>query len=688
MALIIFLRSHKDKWVIPVITLVVTFLSYALLSPAIRYFQDDWAHIYSLVIRGTEGIKLYYLYNGRPYGYWPYPFFFSLWGTNPLAWHFTNYLLRWLTAIILWVAFRHLWPTHKREVGWGAILFAVYPLFNQQSMGMTFIVHWVCYLLFAVSLLFMILAVRKKKYSVLFLILSVLINIPNLFTIEYFIGIEFIRPFVLWFAFSSEIKKQTKVKKTLLFWSPFLLLSAFYVYWRVFLLNNLRADNSPVLLNNLIHEPISTSIELINSIFRDTLQVILGVWYSTFNIDIFDFGVPAKIASLVLIVIVIVVSIFLYKKYCAKDNELATGEDKQFHIQAIILGLAGVIFGCAPGWLIMRSVSDSYGLWNDRFGMAAIIGACLFIVGIFGVLFKKNQKAREIFLIVLVALAIGRNFSVTIDYKESSKAQNEFFSQLKWRAPYIESRTAIFSDNEYFSNMGVYPTSYEFNVFYPMVELMPRTDYWYFQLHKFSSDQINAFINGEKIDVVKWYTYFEAEGQNSLVINWDQDQENCLWVVTENDRLNPLLSSNTRNSLALTNLDRINPTAQESKFSTDLFGSENRNTWCYYYEKADLARQLGDWSEVTRLFDEAQEKGFASGNGVELMPFIEGFARNGDAQKSLDLTMQAISKTDNISPFLCDNWNRFAPELTADEAVQKVYQDLSDSYGCATYISK
>ena len=43
-----------------------------------------------------------------------------------------------------------------------------------------------------------------------------------------------------------------------------------------------------------------------------------------------------------------------------------------------------------------------------------------------------------------------------------------------------------------------------------------------------------------------------------------------------------------------------------------LFGPEPPHTWCYYFQKADLARQRGDWDEVARLGDEARELGFAA----------------------------------------------------------------------------
>jgi hypothetical protein len=675
------------NWKVPALSLGLTILCYLLLSPALRFYLDDWPQLYSLLIRGSEGIKQYFLFDGRPFGYWPDLFFFRLWGTNPFLWHITNSLLRWLTAMFMWGTFKQIWPDHQREVGWVVILFTVYPLFGQQSMGLTFIAHWMCYLLFFISLCLMVAAVRSKKYAIPLLLLSLLVNVPNLFTYENFIGVEFTRPLLLWIALSEERIIKQKLSRVILYWLPFLALASFYIVWRVFLFENLRASNTPILFSNLVHNTFPTLIQLFNFILRDTLQVILGVWLPTIDPGIIDVGTVIKIFAIILSGIVIFVLVRLLQKNNLDGNNVTTSLKDHFPIQAIVVGLIGVLLGCAPGWLIMRTVSGSYGLWDDRFGLPAMFGASLFIVGILGVLIKRNRYAREIFLAVLIGLAVGRNFSVTNEYRLSSVQQNQFFSQLKWRAPYIKSRTSILADNEMFTKMGEYPTSFALNLLYPSVELMPRTDYWFFTLHKQFPDQLSELSKGFKVDAVKWYIYYEAESQNSLVVSWHFDQPGCVWVLTGNDRFNPLISANTAAALGASNLSRINPNGLEGLPSVDLFGREDQNTWCYYYEKADLARQLNAWKEVTRLYVETQTKGYLPSNGVELMPFIEAYARIGDAEKSMQLTKTAITLTDNLTPYLCDNWNRFAPELSGDAKLQSLYQTIYADYSCSTVVN-
>lgn len=675
----------KQHWKLPALSLLLTLLSYALLAPSLSFYLDDWPQLYSLEIRGIDGIKQYFLFDGRPYGFWPDLIVYKIFGPNPLGWHFTNYFLRWLTGIFMWGTFIKLWPQRKRELGWVALLFVVFPLFVQQSMGTTFIAHWFCYALFFLSLLLMVLAVRNKRSAVWLIALSVLVNIPNLFTYENFIGVEFIRPFILWFALGDEKNIKKRILQGMALWLPLLILDGVYIIWRLFVMDNLRAGTEPILFSNMLHQPVSTLLRLGTFIVRDTLHMILSVWYPTLDPYTFNLTVPVKILANVLSVLIIGVGIYYLVRLQNKSTVNSEPPPDKFPHQAMLIGLVGIILGCAPGWIIMRTVSGTSGLWDDRFGLPAIWAASLFLVGLIVFLFKHHSLKGEIFLFVLIGLAVGRNFSVTNEYRWATIYQNKFFSQLKWRAPYLQPKTTLLADNEMFPKMGVYPTAFALNLLYPTVSPMPSVDYWFFTLHKYFPDVIDQLPDGIPITTEKWFATYEANSRDSLVIAWNFDKSNCVWVLTKNDRYIPTLSENTIAALGASNLSRIDPSADDHLPSRSLFGKEDRNTWCYYYEKADLARQQGEWGTIVDLYSDSQDKGFSPDNGVEWMPFIEAFARTGNGDLGMELTLSATHLTDNLTPFLCDNWNRISKDLLSDTEVWQVYSDFNAEYGCNSY---
>jgi hypothetical protein len=56
-----------------------------------------------------------------------------------------------------------------------------------------------------------------------------------------------------------------------------------------------------------------------------------------------------------------------------------------------------------------------------------------------------------------------------------------------------------------------------------------------------------------------------------------------------------------------------------------IFGQEPEHRWCYYYEEAELASQMGNWVSVIALGEEAAAKGFSPRDPVEWTPFLRAY---------------------------------------------------------------
>ena len=75
-----------------------------------------------------------------------------------------------------------------------------------------------------------------------------------------------------------------------------------------------------------------------------------------------------------------------------------------------------------------------------------------------------------------------------------------------------------------------------------------------------------------------------------------------------------------------------------------VFGTEPSHDWCYYYQKADLARQRGDWEEVLKFGGEAFERGLAPKDSIEWMPFLQAYAWAGDVDRISELAPAVTSE--------------------------------------------
>jgi hypothetical protein len=63
-----------------------------------------------------------------------------------------------------------------------------------------------------------------------------------------------------------------------------------------------------------------------------------------------------------------------------------------------------------------------------------------------------------------------------------------------------------------------------------------------------------------------------------------------------------------------------------------LFGPEPEHAWCYYFEKASLAAQQGNWQEIAAIQVQVDQLGLHPNDQIEWMPFLQAQAYLGDQQ--------------------------------------------------------
>jgi hypothetical protein len=131
----------------------------------------------------------------------------------------------------------------------------------------------------------------------------------------------------------------------------------------------------------------------------------------------------------------------------------------------------------------------------------------------------------------------------------------------------------------------------------------------------------------------------------------------------------PLLGHKDAQALRISDPSLIRPAAGTPAALTLLFGAEPAHTWCYYYEKADLARANGDWSLVADLGDRAFKASFRPDDQSEYLPFIEAYARLKRWDDARQLTYSTADAMPILAPALCGVWQRvdLDPSLSSSE---------------------
>lgn len=660
----------------PLILLGTCLAAYGLQVLWLGYTLDDWIILHSYTSGGLHGLMEYSFMGSRPLVFWIWELGFVLLGTAPLGWHLWTLLWRFLTVLIFWVLLRQFWPQQARRTALAALLFAVYPIFFQQPSALTFSFHWVCYFLSLLSLVWMVRAVQGKGSWLALSAAAILAGAASLFSQEFFLGFEALRPLLIWAALGGAFKLDwPRLRRTLFQWAPYLLLLAGYLLWRLVFMPVPGADrNTPQVLYGLLKTPLDTLPELLVMVLRDFVNGLAGVWYRTYQPGLIVSGPLSALMAWGLAGAVFAGLYLLFSRVRALNGE---GQPEDGFIRgAVVVGLLAMLVGFAPGWTTGRSMSDTGGLYNDRFGLAAMAGVSLLLVGLVEGLLK-SRRARTALLCLLVALAVGAHFRSTTEYRWSWEQQTRLYWQLKWRAPALQPPTAIYGDGALVKFIGSWATISAINEVYDVPPGPTYEPYWYFDLTK--QDMLSIVEKGLPVTDIKNNLRYLGNASQSLVIQADAIENQCLWVVSLQDIHNPYLTPQARIALPISDPGRIQ-FEPDTPLDANIFGPEIAHDWCYYYEKASLARQQADWERVMQLWNEAAARGLNPNNEPELVPFIHAAARTGDWDLAQQLTRQAYFPDYVMHDYLCTTWREIDDATRGQpgqaEAVQAVIQNF------------
>ncbi len=669
------------EWTPPLLILVVCLISFGWFLPKLGFYWDDWEPI---LILKTNRLSAFqdYVRTYRPTSIWVYYLFCPLLGVRPIGWHILALLLRWLTAVVALWALNSLWKNRQRENLFVALLFCVFPIFVQQPLAVSYYHHWLAFLLYFTSLLAMIKALRQPERFVFWTILSLTTLLLHLSIMEYFIGLELIRPLILYYLLKKS-SPLNKVKKTFIHWLPYLIALSVYAFWRLQFSTQLPDDpNRPVLLMSFLEQPSKTLIKLAQMVTQDLVYVLFAGWYKTVKPAIFSFSQPFNIVSLGIATLLAILVFFYLLRIYPDVTDLNAKETDCWFQQGFILGITATLLGLVPIWTTGRQAS-SEGMFADRFALASMFGASIVTVLLIEWFIQKRAR-KTVALCTLLLLGVALNLRTANDYRWSWVKQQRTYWQLFWRAPKIQPGTVLLSDAELFPY--VFPT-FAFNALYPQVNDPSNLHFWFYYFGRsFASDTEN-WLAGKRIEEHFRGFSFHGHSYESLVLFQESGRHaNCLWVLNQDDFQDPYLTDAIRAALPLSDLSRI-ASASNQLPPKEIFGSEPPHEWCYFYQKADLLQQYGAWDKIVLLADEALKLGYTptrsqSNSPHEWLPFIEAYARTGQWQQAQQLTLQSYAADHNYQFVLCNLWNTLQEETASTRENQGVFSDILNALEC------
>jgi len=651
----------------PLALLIYCLISFGLLIPWLGFYWDDWPSIYYLHVLGPKGFIQAFA-GDRPLLGWFFMLTSAIFGKSTLSWQIFGLLSRWLASLALWWVLRSLSPERPRQATLVAMLFAAYPGFLQQYIAVTYSHTWMVLAAFFLSLGTMILALRRRRWFWPLMALSWVISGACMFTDEYFFGLELLRPVIL---FIATDQKQVpgiarRIGLAILRWLPFLAIMGVFLYWRLVL--HVSPRGQVQIFDKLSQSPFGTMLDMAEEVIQDMVEASLLAWGQVVDIPrhISQGMGPAALYGVVVLVTALLALLYLSGMLRSRDHQAQPAADRAWPLPAIAVGLFALLVGGIPYWVTNLPIDLRFP-W-DRFTLAMNLGASLVFAGLLELLFRR----RWVYTLVIagiIALSAGMHVQLANLYRREWNAQKSFFWQLVWRAPGIQPGTILLTAETPFTYYSDNSLTAPLNWTYAPDSSSLQMPYLFFNIESRLGGSLPELVPGQTIK--ENYRALSFQGSTSQVLAVYFDPPGCVKALDPatdaKTPQKPLYFSQVLplSDLSLIQVDPDQPAHPPSNY----FGAEPEHDWCYYFEKADLARVQGNWQEVVRLADEA----FALNtrlyevNAPELLPYIEGYAHQGDWDRAQELTQEAHRLTFRMQRILCDTWRRIAEQAESGE---------------------
>lgn len=665
---------------IPLFLLLLNVAAFGLLLPWLGFYWDDWPSIWFLHFLGADGFVRVFA-EDRPLLGWLFRLTTPILGESTIAWQIFGFLCRWASSLAFWGMLRQVFPQRPRLADWAAILFAVYPGFKQQYIAVTYSHVFLLQTLFFLSFTWMIRAVRglalqRSASHWITYALALLSSAFTMFSVEYFFGLELLRPVLLWLAQGQETRGK-KLKRTLIAWLPFAALMLVFLMWRVVLSDTPRGDVT--LITKLQTAPVQALVNLFRQdILPDIFEASLLAWAQTVDfLRLKSFGLSATLAFAIVAAAAALLSAAWLAGYLRRN---ALEGDKALPWDVILTSVFALFAGGWPFWGTNLPIELRFP-W-DRFTLAMMPGASLLFAGMLMLLPKLRWQ--KLALSAMVGLAIGAHFETANLFRREWNQQVAFFWQLSWRAPGIQPGTALITSELPFTHFSDNSLTAPLNWMYSPEMLVEPMPYAFLALESRLGGRIEDLQPGLPIE--QPYRAVDFNGSTSQAILLYYTPPGCLKLLDlARDARLPQKPKYLSDAMKLSRLELVVPhPSQAVHLPENIFGRQPEADWCYYFEKAELAAQQGLWAQIIPLSEQAfaLDSRLYEVNAPELLPYIEAYARTGDWARAVEVSSQALQLTDRMDRILCSTWERVLAETPEDSNRQRAVGELAQFLSC------
>jgi len=658
-----------------IILLVVAFLAYGLLIPQLGFYWDDLPITWIRYTLGSEALTRYFSTN-RPVWGMLHQITTSVIPQVPVYWQIFALLWRWLGALVVYAIMTRLWKGRPQSALGVTLLFLVYPGFNQHWAAYLYSHFYIVLFFFLFSFLCMLLAMETPQRYWAWTITGILFSALNLWMMEYFYVLELARVGVILTAIRAEsLSLRERATRTLKLWIPYLAVFILSILYRVFVFNNQVYGMG--LTGQLKSAPVETIKVLTQSILLSLRLVMKDAWLQIVKLP--DLAADTVIMKSYYAVIVVVIL------FAAAGFLLVQHDEKQMNrkhlvdaIWIVALGTLAVFLSGWPFWLIGFHPSLEWPA--SRFTLPFAFGVSLIYGGIIGAI--PWEKLRIALLVALVSLAAGKQYLTSYAYQQDWNIQKDLFWQMTWRAPGLKPNTLVLLNEGALSYYADNSLSAALNWIYAPDNHSAHIDYVLF----YPKTRLRNALPKLQKELPVYFDYlagkFKGNTSQTLVVYFAPPS--CLRILdAEIESRNRLIPENSLMRFAANISDPGLIVNEPRAKMPAIYGPEPEHDFCYYFEKADLARQFKDWDSVVKYAESALSLNDHPFDPAEQFVFIEGYAHVGKWEQALELSQKSYEYSPEImKPMLCEMWQRIGVETVESVGRSAALSAVQVRFGC------
>ncbi|KPL76557.1 hypothetical protein ADN00_11410 [Ornatilinea apprima] len=616
----------------PLLFLALLLANFGVYIPWLGLYGDDWSYLYLYHAAGA-GAYPAFVSADRPFSAWVYMLFTPLFGEWVAGYHLLLLGLRWLAAYLFWRILLRIWPGQRRLAFAAAAILCIYPGFKQQPLPLEFILHFTVLCLFFLSLWLMLQAASAQKRAWLWNAAGA-VSALSLFSVEYFIGLEILRPLLLWFVLRESVPNpRQRLRKIAWLWLPYLGVLAGFLYWRVFIYSF--QFYQPQFLNGLRTDAPKTLVMLAWSVVESLWKAAFQSWPLPLSTQQ---GLPELMLRAAVALTGFAAAAWLLAR--AERARPASSEPDSLPWEALLTGLLGMFAAGWPYWLTYIPIWLEFP-W-DRPLLSFLPGVAIFLAALLEVLFRP--RVWKFAAALLFASALVTNFVNARSYIQRWQQASSYLQQLTIRAPGLEPGAILLTHDiglDYYGDSSLTPA---INWAYAPDLQGTTLLYRMFDLNV----RMNSLWVGLDPSKPLEHNYrtltFEGDPKDYLVVYLNPN--GCLRVLGPGDIPSPATPDWLSDLSASARLELIQTAPAQPARLPHVFGRPPQDAWCGAFQQIELARQTGNIVLAASQARQTVEEGLTARDRSEYLPLIAVLAQDGDWSTARLLAERAAEITE------------------------------------------